>query len=90
MVAVTNWVCIHCEHVLGEVHGGELLIRVPDGHSRTRGANLVLTCPNCKAEKVWYTADPIVRALYQLTDAVATQAAKRMVEAVSQQTLKRP
>lgn len=74
------WLCIKCGKTLGEVLGGELQVGVPEGHTKTRGANLVLTCDACGAQKTWYTADPIVRAIYQLTDAVATLAARRMVE----------
>lgn len=84
----TEWLCISCGKVLGHVLGGELTPEVAGcSQIRTRGPNLVVTCAQCGAEKCWYTADPIVRALYQLIDAIASQAAKRMVVTASQQML---
>lgn len=81
----SNWLCIHCGFVLGYIFGGELNPAIDGKYINTKGPNLVLRCPTCGAVKVFYTADPIVRAIYQLTDAVATVAAKRMVEAMGQQ-----
>ncbi len=80
MAAVKNWLCIQCGHVLGDVLGGELKVLVPEGYARTRGANLTVRCPECEAEKTWYTADPIVRSIYQLVDSIAPLAARRMIE----------
>lgn len=85
MAKFSEWQCVACGHCLGEVMGGELLVKVDAGYARTRGANLTLTCPKCEHEKTWYTADPVVRAIYQLVDAISTQAAKRMVEATVKQ-----
>lgn len=77
----TQWYCVSCPKVLGEVLGGEFF---PDDSIsgkliQTRGPNLVVTCPDCSSKKVWYTADPIVRAMYQLVDAIVTVSANRMV-----------
>ena len=84
-----SWLCVECGLELGEVQGGELVPseKVPQANLRTRGPNLAVTCPNCGSVKTWYTADPIVRALYQLIDAMVTVAAKRMVTVLSEQTL---
>jgi hypothetical protein len=33
----------------------------------------------CGADKTWYTADPIVRSVYQLVDALSTEMARKMI-----------
>ena len=80
----TEWYCISCNRVLGEVLGGEFkpAENISGDSIQTRGPNLVVTCPDCGTQKVWYTADPIVRAMYQLVDAIVTVAANRMVMVV--------
>ncbi len=89
----SDWRCINeqCGRTLGRVFGGEY--QPSDDFSaskvQTRGPNLVITCPDCGTQKVWYTADPITRAMYQLVDAIATQGAKRMIRKVSELTLSR-
>jgi len=91
MSSGSTWYCINetCKHELGNVLGGEYYpaASVTGEHLQTRGPNLVVRCPECSTQKVWYTADPITRAIYQLVDAVATQAARRMVSKVSEITL---
>ncbi len=84
-----EWQCINCGIVLGEVAGGELTLSntVPSKNIRTRGPNLVVVCPECGAVKTWYTADPIVRAMYQLVDALASALAKRVLSQLSEGTL---
>ncbi len=81
---ITQWYCVSCNHVLGEVLGGEFkgAKDVPGDLIQTRGPNLVVTCPQCGGTKVWYTSDPITRALYQLVDAITTVSANRMVNVV--------
>ncbi len=92
MTKATIWYCINedCRHELGSVLGGEYYPAdsILGGNLQTRGPNLVVRCPECDTQKVWYTADPITRAMYQLVDAVATQGARRMVKTVSELTLK--
>jgi ribosomal protein S27E len=83
MAGVINWLCIQCGHPLGEVIGGELNVGVPEGHARTRGANLSVRCPECGAEKIWYTGDIILKAVYQLVDAVVAVITRRMLEVAS-------
>lgn len=87
----TIWYCINedCKHGLGNVLGGEYYPGedISGEQLQTRGPNLVVKCPECETQKVWYTADPITRALYQLIDAIATQAARRMISKVSELTL---
>jgi ribosomal protein S27E len=83
----SEWMCINCGDSLGQVFGGEFFPSVDGKYLRTSGPNLEVTCPNCGQRKTFYTADPIVRAIYQLTDAVATQAARRMVETCGAQML---
>jgi hypothetical protein len=86
------WYCINeeCNRELGEVLGSEFhpASDVGGENLQTRGPNLVVRCPNCGTPKVWYTADPITRAMYQLVDAISTQAAKRMISKVSEITVK--
>jgi len=80
-----EWLCIDCSALLGRVIGGELHPAIPGEMIRTNGPNLVLTCPECGRVKVWYTADPVVRAVYQLTDAVASAAARAMIDQIGGQ-----
>ena len=76
-----TWVCISCGDPMGTLIGSEL--NPLDGVTlRTQGANLVLTCPNCGARKIWYPADPMLRVLKQLIDVIATETAKAAVRAV--------
>jgi hypothetical protein len=56
---------------------------VPGKNIRTSGPNVVLTCPNCSQLKTWYTSDQVVRAVYQLVNAISDVAAKAMVEQIS-------
>jgi rubredoxin len=79
----SDWLCIQCGHRLGGVFGGELSPAVDGKFLRTSGPNLVFTCPECGALKTWYTADVVVRAVYQLVNAISDVAAKSMVEQVS-------
>ena len=80
MAGSSDWMCIECGHVLGQVVGGELKPSgVPSKNAITRGPNLVITCGECGKVKVWYTADQVVRAVYQLIDAIASAMAGRMI-----------
>lgn len=87
MAKTSEWFCVNedCRRELGSVLGGEFTPAEDIGGRllQTRGPNLVVTCPVCGTPKVWYTADPITRALYQLVDVTATQAARRMVSKAS-------
>jgi len=85
-----EWYCIGCDQVLGLVLGSELTLAEGIGGEfvQTRGPNLVIKCPSCGSKKVWYTADPIVRAMYQLVDAISSVAASRMVHTISEETRK--
>lgn len=78
-----EWMCVDCGFILGKVLGGELHPEVDGKKTRTNGPNLVITCPDCGRVKVWYTSDPVVRSVYQLTDAIASTAAKAMVRQIS-------
>ena len=79
-----TWVCITCGHVLGDLYGQELSPR-KDATIRTQGSNLVLTCGECGARKIWFPADPVVRVLKQLIDVIATETARSAVRAVSKE-----
>jgi hypothetical protein len=75
-----TWVCISCGKVLGNVVGGEIYpANIPVNNVHTSGPNLIFTCDDCGATKVWYTSDPVVRAVYQLIDSVSSVAAKSML-----------
>lgn len=85
----STWQCIQCGKILGEMVGGELRpdTSIPGDHMITRGPNLVVTCPECGSTKVFYTSDQMVRAMYQLVDALSTQLAKRAVRLISESTV---
>jgi len=78
----SDWLCINCGIRLGGVFGGEFYPDVPADKLRTSGPNLVVTCPECGQIKTWFTADPVVRAVYQLVNAISEVAARSMVEQV--------
>lgn len=84
---VNNWYCINCSFVLGEVIGSEFHVSkdVSGEFIQTRGPNLKIKCPECGAIKIWYTSDPIVRAIYQLVDAIVSVAASQMVTKVARE-----
>lgn len=86
---VNNWFCINntCNHVLGVVRGSELNVSedVPGSCIQTRGANLSIVCPKCGTTKIWYTSDPIVRAVYQFIDATITAGAHRFIMHLGEQ-----
>lgn len=81
-----EWQCIQCGVVLGHIVGSELS---PEQGVTviTSGPNLRVTCPDCGAAKIFYTSDPIVRAMYQLVDAVSGALAKRVINQLSEGTL---
>lgn len=79
-IGKTEWQCVQCGYVLGHVLGGEFYPCVPGEQMHTSGPNLAVKCPNCNFIKTFYTADPVVRALYQLVNAVSSVAARSMVE----------
>ena len=78
----SDWLCIGCGKRLGGIFGGEFYPGVPGEYLRTAGPNLVVTCPDCGAKKTFYTSDPVVRAVYQLVEAIADVSAHAMVEQV--------
>lgn len=80
-----NWYCVDCGKVLGKLEGGELVGNndIPASSYETRGPNLKVTCPDCKRVKIWFTSDSITRAMYQLVNAIAAEAAKKMLHEVN-------
>jgi|WetSurMetagenome_2_1015567.scaffolds.fasta_scaffold423635_3 hypothetical protein len=81
-----DWVCIECGEVLGHIIGGELQPIIEGKLCRTRGPHLVVTCPKCTTTKTFYTSDTIVRAVYQLIDAIASVLAQRVLSQIGQQS----
>lgn len=83
-----QWLCIDCGTPLGTIIGGELspASGVPSANVRTRGPNLVITCPNCGAAKTFYTADPLVRATNQFVAAMADAIASRTLFNIGDET----
>lgn len=75
----SEWYCVNCSHVLGRIVGGELVPAVDGKNIITSGPNLNITCPKCGAVKVFYTSDPVVRAVYQLVHAISDVAARSMI-----------
>jgi ribosomal protein S27E len=82
-VRSTEWLCISCSRSLGTVLGGEYHPSVAGSQLQTSGPNLKVTCPDCGQVKIFYTSDPVVRALYQLIDAVASASATAMIRQIS-------
>lgn len=78
----SEWFCVNCGRSLGKVHGGEFYPTVESSNIRTSGPNLTVTCPDCKTIKVWYTSDAVVRAVYQLVNALSDVAAQAMVKQI--------
>lgn len=75
----SEWGCVRCGHVLGNIFGGEFYPSIEGKFLRTNGPNLVATCPSCSQSKTFYTSDPVVRSLFQLIDAISAEAAKAMI-----------
>jgi len=86
-----NWYCVGtgCDEVLGEVSGNELYLSssVSGDLINSYGPNLMVKCPRCATRKVWYTADPITRSIYQLVEAISGGLATRTVKKLSEKTL---
>ena len=78
----SDWLCIDCGLSLGKILGGEYYPAQAVKELHTKGPNLVVQCPDCGRIKTFYTSDPVVRAVYQLVDAIAGVAAKAMVEQI--------
>lgn len=80
----SQWLCVQCGRELGVIAGGEFY---PHTHEpieiRTNGPNLTVVCPSCGTIKTWYTADQVVRAIYQLVDALANVSARAMTQQMS-------
>lgn len=88
-VGKTQWYCVSCGHVLGHVVGGEFQPAVGGECLMTRGPNLAVTCPECGTVKTFYTADPIVRAVYQFVDAIVTVMTRRLLANLSEATVQK-
>ena len=78
----SDWLCIECGVSLGKILGGEYHPSIHGKYLRTKGPNLVVECPDCGRIKTFYTAYPVVRAMYQLVDAISSVAAKAMIEQI--------
>lgn len=85
-----DWFCVECNHVLGHVVGREFTPAetVPHSNIHTRGVDLSVTCPQCSKVKIWYTSDPINRALNQLIDAITSALVMRLMPQLSDATMK--
>jgi hypothetical protein len=81
-----DWVCVECGEILGYIIGGELQPTIEGKYCRTRGPHLIVTCPKCSVTKTFYTSDTIVRAVYQLIDAIASVLAQRVLAQIGQQS----
>lgn len=78
----TEWLCVQCGNKLGEVFGGEYYPSNTVKSMMTSGPNLLVICPECGGKKTWYSSDPIVRAIYQLVDAITSQMARALIHQV--------
>lgn len=86
-MAKNDWRCVNpeCGRVLGSVIGGEFHPDVHGKYLRTSGPNLTVICPDCGSVKVFYTSDPMYRAMYQLLHAISDEAAKSMIDAMGKE-----
>lgn len=86
----TSWYCTDrdCGEVLGTVIGRELML---NGNIKaiTDGPNLIVTCPKCGRNKVYYNSDPLVRAVFQLIDALVSAFASRAVKQMYRGTMQK-
>ena len=81
----SEWLCISCGVSLGSVQGGEYYPTAKAVNVHTSGPNLVVSCSECGSLKTWYTADPVVRAIYQLVHAMADVSARAMLDQVGKE-----
>ena len=87
----TNWYCVNesCGAVLGVVSGNELEV-APAAVTEvlSKGPNIEVTC-KCGTKKVWYTSEPVVRAMYQLVDSMANMLVRRLWIATKPENVKK-
>lgn len=81
-----KWYCTDrkCGGVIGHIIAGELHLAdtVDPSATRTQGNSLILQCPNCSEEKVWFSSSPLVRSLEQFLDTMSYIVSKRAVNTV--------
>jgi len=86
MEELKKWYCTDrkCGGVIGYIVAGELHIAddVDPSTTRTQGNSLILQCPKCANEKVWFSSSPLVRSLEQFLDTMSYIISKRAVNTV--------
>ncbi|HDK27609.1 MAG TPA: hypothetical protein ENG48_11070 [Candidatus Atribacteria bacterium] len=86
MEEAKKWYCTDrkCGGVIGHIIAGELHLAdtVDPSSVRTQGNSLILECPNCGEQKVWFSSSPLVRSLEQFLDTMSYIVSKRAVNTV--------
>ena len=86
MEETKHWYCTDrkCGGVIGHIIAGELHIAdtVDPSTIRTQGNSLILQCPRCSSDKVWFSSSPLVRSLEQFLDTMSYIISKRAVNTV--------
>ena len=83
---VRSWYCTDrkCGGVIGYIVAGELHVAdtVDPSAIRSQGNSLILHCPKCGTEKVWFSSSPLVRSLEQFLETMSSIISKRAVNTV--------
>ena len=86
MSELKKWYCTdrECGEVIGFIAGGELSLAdtVNPSSVRSSGNSMVLRCPKCGNEKIWYSSSPLVRSLEQFLDTMAYIISKRALNII--------
>ena len=81
-----KWYCTNrkCGGVIGYIVAGELHVAdtVDPSAIRSQGNSLILHCPKCGTEKVWFSSSPLVRSLEQFLETMSYIISKRAVNTV--------
>jgi len=86
MSELKRWYCTDraCGATLGFILGGELTLAdtVDPSIVRSSGNSMIIHCPKCNNEKVWYSSSPLVRSLEQFLDTLSYIIARRALNII--------
>jgi len=91
MDELKQWYCTNrsCGGVIGTIVAGELHLEdtVDPSAVRTQGNSLILQCPKCANEKIWFSSSPLVRSLEQFLDSFSYVISRRAVNIVHKELI---